>query len=526
MEALGLEKNGKARAGLVKAFYVVCLLTLGFSYFIAIITCGSPKLATFLFFLFFAAIAVGLVVLISKNSDAITDRKAKAFTGAFVALMVALQLFAAYYFAVEPSWDFGGVFISAREYVERGEIITHEHYFERFYNNAGLLAIEIVYFKLISLFGASIRLWHGWVLNIIFMNAAFFFMILFIRKIWGNARALLYMAISLCFLPNILYAPVFYSDTLTMVFITLPLYLFACFLQQKKRWIMVVQLVSISLLIGIGAKAKATVLILLVAMIIYLCFNMGIKRLLASLLIILVPLASYSVAFDYIMIEKGIVKEEYLDEVKFPMEYWFYMGLRYSGAYNEDDFQTIYAAGSYDEKQQFAREGIKERLNEYGMSGFLKHTWDKASVTYRDGGYYVGAKLAKYPIHPGGKFDIVRNTNENFDYFKAFTNAYNYLLQIALIIGMVLGLLKRKNFDLSTMMYLALFGLCIFLQMWETRSRYLLNFTPVMIALAADSLLTSYALLTERIRKRKAVLISDISSNEKEDNTEQTEEEN
>lgn len=505
METMPLERENKLSTVLTKLFFTVALLTLGACYVIAIVTCAAMQAMTALFTVIFAGLAAGIAYLIHRYKLMITDRKLYAFTGVYLLVSIAFQVLTVYYLSVEPTWDFGGIFISAREYVERGSIITHEHYFERFYNNAGLLAIEILYFKLFSLLGIPVDVTQGHALNVLFINAAIVFMMLFVRKMWGNDRALFYLVNSLGFTPYILYAPIFYSDTMTMLFISLPLYLFACFLKGKKRGMRAAQLVAISLILSLGYKTKGTVLILMIAMLAYIVVNFEIKRIIASVLLLILPFSAFYVAFDYAMEAKRIVKTEYLDEIEFPMEYWLYMGLSpdSKGGFDNNDFEEVYTAGCFDEKQAVARAGIERRLEEYGFGGMMLHLGEKASITYRDGGYFIGALLSRGEpkFEKVGPLEMFRADSPSFDYYKVWSNSYNYVLLLALLIGMVLGLAKRR-FDINAMLYLSLFGLMLFLLIWETRSRYLLNFTPVMIALAADSLLRLAEIISDK-RARK-----------------------
>ncbi len=487
---LDIEKDGKVRGILTKLFFALCLLILGSCYIIGMVYSGSPRWLTALFGSFFAAIGLLLGFLIVKYGKKLSDKKLLVFALSAFAVLVAFQFLAIYYLSVEPSWDFGGVYVSAREYVEHGRIITHEHYFERFYNNTGLLAIEIIYFKLLTFLGIPIQYFHGSFLNMLFIDAAIAFMLLFVRKLWGNSRALLFLIISLGFTPYILYAPIYYSDSMTMLFISLPLYLFVCCIKQEKAWIKALQLIFASLLLSMGTKTKGTVIILLVAMLFYIIFNFGIKKIIAAFLLLLIPFAGFSFAFDYAMQAKGIIKEENMDAIEFPMEYWLYMGLNNEtyGGFSDPDFNDIYAEPDYAAKQKVAREGISNRLTEYGFTGTASHLANKIAYTYRDGTYFVSVALSRQPLKELGLLSMFRTGDRNFDLYWSWADGYNLVILGALIIGMVLSLGKRK-FDMTAMLYLSLFGLALFLMIWERRSRYLLNFTPIMLALAANSIL-------------------------------------
>ncbi len=499
---IDLEKESKARAFLTKAFFAVCLLTLGSFYIIGMINMTPSRgwLAA-IFGVAFAALGLLIGFLIHRNADKITNRKLIILSAVAAVMLVFLQVMTIYYLSVEPSWDFGGVFVSAREYVERGRIITHEHYFERFSNNTGILAIEIVFFKLLNLLGIPVQYYHGSFLNILFIDAAVLFMLLFVRKVWGNARALMFLIIAFCFTPYILYAPIYYTDSISMIFISLPLYLFACALKCGKTWQKIVLLVSISLLLSMGTKTKGTVAILLVALLIYIIFNFDIKKIIASILLLVIPFLGFSLTFDYAIEAKGIIKKENIEQIKFPPEYWLYMGLNTetSGGFNQSDFDEIYAAESYSERQEIARAGISERLSDFGFAGILGHIADKAAYTYRDGTYFISVMLSRQPLKDLRLLQIFRMDGQNSFIYYAWADAYHAVILALLITGMILGLRKR-GFDITAMLYTALFGLALFLMIWETRSRYIFNYTPIMLALAGNSILEIFEFIKTKIK--------------------------
>lgn len=486
---------------LVRAFFALALLLMGGMFLCGLLAPEGSVPYTVLFFLLTAACAGLLCFFTLRYGKKLNNRRFFLLIACVLALMAVIQLLAARSLAVEPSWDFGGVYVSAREYVNYGRVITHEHYFERFYNNAGLLMLEIVYFKLLTLLGFTPYIGWGILLNVALIDAAILFMLLFCRKVWGNARAALVLAISFCFLPYYLYAPIFYTDSISMVFLTLPLYLFACLIKAKRRPVRLALAVAIGLIFSFGMKVKATVAIMLVAMLLYVIFNFGIKRIAAFFLAVLLPFAGFSVLFDGQVRRMGIVKEEQELTFKFPTEYWLFMGLKNPGGFNEADFEYIYAQPDYDAKQQAAREGISQRAADYGISGLLDHFRQKAAFTFNDGTYFTQNQLFRKPLHDSRLHEFVFWNGKYYTQAKAFQDAYHFVILVLLLAGMVLGL-RKCRFDFTTLLYVALFGLSVFLMLWETRSRYLTNFTPVFLMLAADSLVQLGAAAGQLVKRR------------------------
>ena len=66
---------------------------------------------------------------------------------------------------------------------------------------------------------------------------------------------------------------------------------------------------------------------------------------------------------------------------------------------------------------------------------------------------------------------------------------------------MVYGLIK-KEMGSATMWKLALFGLFLFLSVWETKARYVMHFVPVMMLIVIDILYAGYRKFMKRMLKR------------------------
>lgn len=478
----------KVKSNLTASFFVLAVATTGVLFAIGIVTCYTPLQDTIPAFVLCAAAAAGLYCLVQRFGELFTSKRLFLFAAVLFAVLILLQLRLGYSLQVNPSWDPGGVYISAKEYVLRGKIITHEHYFDRFSNNTGLFSIEVLYFKLLSMLGLDIVPYQGTVLNLVITDAAIFFMFLFVRKVWGNQKAAVYLIISFFFTPYILYMPILYSDTVSMLFITLACYLFACVCHQKKRWVQAVLLVLISLVLAFGTKVKGSVAILLVALLLYVIFNFGVKRMLVTGLLLLLPFFIYSNVHEIAM-EKLHVYTADKEIYEFPLEYWFYLGIDTPGGFSDPIFQEVYAQKTLEGKKETARAGITEMMRAYTPATFADHVFRKAKYTYNDGTYFVCSYLQKQPLQYSTLQAYFHVDGEKVEYYRSFANAYHYLILLLLIAGMFIGF-KRRRFDMETMLFTAVFGISLFLFFWETISRYLLNFTPLMIALAGNALFT------------------------------------
>lgn len=116
-----------------------------------------------------------------------------------------------------------------------------------------------------------------------------------------------------------------------------------------------------------------------------------------------------------------------------------------------------------------------------GIKGFVQHENDKLNFTWSDGTYYAPNKLRREPLN--------HNVYQNY-VFGEKNLPYVYLSQmvhVVLLVLMWIGGLKILNdkINFESVMTISIFGLILFLLIWETRSRYLMIYLPVFAVLAS-----------------------------------------
>lgn len=498
-----MEKAIGPRPVLVKIFYGGALALFAWFFISGMSTLAAKSFWVFPLALGFLGLLLAAAYFTEKYSEKITDRILfRICFGAAVVLAVS-QLAAGYLLAVNPGWDFGGVYLSACDYVTHGRIITHEHYFERFSNNTGLLMWEIILFRFLKLLGIESSVLYGAAgiaMNIFAIDLSILFTVLFARRTWGNARAVLTLFLCVLFTPFVLYSPIFYTDSMSLPFTAIPLYLFSCGVQAEKPAVRLPLWVATGLLLAFGTKVKGNIAILLVAFCLYAAFNFGWKRFVAFLLAAWLPFFGFSALFDSQVKRMGLIHEKNLEQIQFPTEYWFYMGLKSPGGFNQEDFDFMYKLESRTERKHAGRAGIVRRIAEMGVAGMLRHLTEKSAYVFGDGTYFIRPQLNRQPLRKTALRDFVNSP----PYF-AISGGYHLCLLLLLLFGLAAGLTRRHGFDWLTLLYTALFGLALFLMMWEARSRYLLNFSPLMLLLAGDALVRLYALGKRLIRERPGV---------------------
>lgn len=470
-----------------RTLFLLAVITAGVFYLIGIAAAFAPGLYTGLLWLSFLIIFAVLCFAIGRRSCEISNELLILISFIAFILLLVLQFFCVQVFVQEPSGDYGDVFLAAKEYAGQGRILTNVHYFDRSPEDCGLFVILALFFLVLNFLGIPITASAAALLNMVFIDAALLFMLLFVRKIWRNKKALIFTVMSLFFTPYILYVPLLYTDTVSMLFVTSSLYLFACLLKQRSRGFRVLQMVSVALLLGFGTAIKSGVLAVLVALLIYLALRLRIQRFLAVLLAFVIPFAGFLLGFDTLMKKEGIITPAQ-NEYRLPPEFRIYTGLQKDEDLLRKEREQISAVPGYDAKRQAAREGIQELLSEYGVMGFFAQVIQKAGKTYGDGTYGAGERLAAGPVMRTEYLDIFTADGSRYRHYRSAANAYHAAILIFLAIGLVRGCGKRR-FDLETLLYLMLFGQTLYVMVWEADPRALLGCSPIMLALAARSLL-------------------------------------
>ena len=470
----------------LRGFSILCLFVPVPAFLFAIF--GMETTGLHLLFVPALFLLIALVTALqSLNRDTISNKLLVRTACVLLPLNLMLQIAAAYFLAVYPAWDFGAVFLSAYEFVTKGEFLSYPVYFYRYPHNRGSLLLLYTLFQIPHRLGLrTLDRFLAWGIgfNLAAIQLANLLMLLFCKKTWGNRVALLYLYASVFFLPNILYGAIVYTDTLSMPFVAAVLLLFCLYLRSDTRPRRIFCLLLLSLVSFWGIQIKATVGIVLIAILLYALFSFPFRRFLAVLLLTLLPFLPLQLGHRQALTPFHFSQEAQHD-YQYPAEYWLYVGLKWDGNANDADYNYVQEIHNYDARKTALQQGIQHRIKDYGLWGMAAHFIKKSVFTYGDGSYYAPEKLSREPLRRTSLGDFIYgDCSEIFD----FLTTGGQLLLLSLLILGFLSALRDKVLSAKSLLNLILFGLVLFLAIWETRSRYLLNYSPVMLALAAKNL--------------------------------------
>lgn len=205
---------------------------------------------------------------------------------------------------------------------------------------------------------------------------------------------------------------------------------------------------------------------------------------------------AYNTAVDAV---NPITKQQY-EKYEYPVTHWLMMGLKGLGKYDEHDDYYTRSFPSKKEKQDANIKVIKERIKDYKFSGLYEHMIEKAVWTWQDGTYYISYHNRK-PKNDNILMDFL---HINGKYNKAFQN-YSSALQLFILLMICISAVKtliKPKVDEMLLIKGVVFAAFLFFLLWETRSRYLFDMTPLFILLMVDGMDTAKAFL-DSFRKPK-----------------------
>ncbi len=455
-----------------------------------------------IFFPVFLLTIYGAYKLINKKrirNDRYDRKWIRAYRFIWVIGFILLFCFA-FFLEVQTSWDWGWVVNSSAEYVLNGKEPNTE-YFAMYSNNQFITSCVITFFRFIHFVNPNAdadALKHAsMVLSCIHIQAAVTFIYLTAKEIWDLKKAFLTGALTFAYTPLFLYAQFAYSDTFAIPFSAALSYLFVRMIKSDSVKKNIVYCVLIGLCAGIGGKLKFMVLIILVAGLMTLFFtkkeqqtkdekkNEIRKKLLYSGVSVIVSLAVFllsSLTIDPVFKYDESIKDRYA----FPPQQWIMMMLNETGGYNRADVRYISNFETYEAKKAAAKEEIEKRLDNMDtvklvnhiLSTKVKRTWANPTLAGSD---YV----CRNPLNEEGfMVNLFGLSGKNYPLFYAYMGTLHCMIMLALILSAVKMTSDNLYSPAVLMTQLALFGILLFLLIWECNSRYLYVFIPQLLITA------------------------------------------
>ena len=494
MEINAMSKKRKGN-GIVTAFLIFFVLFV--SVILVVSLTGTQHnivwyKETFVMLLWLAAIAVLFFSLKSWEAWLIRHERAVLY---MVCVLWGISLYVFSCFVRNEPWtEYRSVWDSALGLASGGEV--NWQYFAIWKNNfslmlllTGLIAVSNLLgmadpFYLILLVVVLLTLWAGMCIYKTLclarqpVSVRFLGLFLFIAFVpcWGGTQY-------------------FYTDTMSLFFGIWSVYILFCLL---KKGIKISRLIYAGAVGGIGFVLKATSAISLIAM--FLAVVLALRPKFTELLKYTAVTAAGGLAVTVLVQFFWMQSPCYEMEYKYgvPLEYWIALGSVANGGYGENAQFAAECFNTFgkDEKRRLAWEYIASHREDLWS---VSRWFSKMHNNYASGNMGLSEFINS---SDNAAYEFFNDYGKYGGYVTMLTTGYFYALLLYGIMGNLAILWSRREFDsdrngkifLELLTDLAVFGIFLFLMIWESNNRQLYNHIPwfaLMGALGCNRVLSN-----------------------------------
>lgn len=466
--------------------------------------------------IFFALLAVGIMVGYEKLFNGSTSKKACTLRAAIAVILLMIQVLLFLKILTPIGWDALEITNSAEYGMYNGD------YFVRHTNNLFMQIFLADYLNVLKFISFLSALRKMELLNLFFVDAAIWMSVATARKIYGAKaadRVFICSVLLIGFHPTL---STIYSDTLAMPFPIGALFSIIHAAYEKKRWKQVLYVCMAGVFGIVGYYIKPTVLIVFIAMSILIFLRWKkeyVQKQFLFLVIIFVLAASFTTGVVYIREQpiKEELKRQYPDIV--PLGILHYMGLGLGsleddpsgyGGWNEPEVSWTQQHINNANYKQEALQHIGERIAAYGPIGYAGHLFNKLVWAGSDGTFFYGLE-GEFHLEEQSPQSTLRGLLQNGFYIETpfYQNWFSSWMQgvwLMICIMSMLSVFRMSECIYSSIAKLSILGLFLFLLLFENRSRYLFLYLPVLlIALESEVCLKSALSKKQKHLKRNNI---------------------
>lgn len=446
-------------------------------------------------------IAIGVYLFIQKFNTTprlklkkqLDDKHIKIIIFSVVGIMLIIQIVMGYLLQAEPITDMNYLNRYSMDFAKTGNFNLIQKdcqngsvYLIRYPNNLAIVFILSFIYRIGYLLFGYIPTWLPILFNAFAINISVLLTVLTAKKLFGKRQALFVLFICFFFAPYYTYVPYYYTDSLSMPFCIVAVYLFVCSIKSETKYKKYVLMTLCGVFIFIGFKLKGSIIILFAVAIVYLILKFNIKRILCFSLALIMGFGSVSIVYSTIIKGMNIVTEQQSNKYEYPYTHWIMMGLKGLGHYNFKDSLYTDSFPTKEEKQEANIDEIKNRIEDLGFSGLVTHIANKTKWTWEDGTYFISHHIEK-PIRKNILHEFILEQGKYHLVFYIYSCAFQLILIFLMCVSIFKGCIKPE-INLLTFLKGIVFAAFIFFIIWETRSRYLYNLTPIFILLSVDGM--------------------------------------
>lgn len=451
---------------------------------------AAPMLAAFALTL---AALFALSHACARAGEARCARAVRIALPVFLAVLFAVQVSLGYFMAYTPSGDNRAVVDAARMLAEQGRIdpaSDYALYLSRYSNQWGFTLLLSALFRLFARLGIGNDLFALCVLQAALYTLGLLAAADTARRL-GGARCVLALLALLALCPPLyLAAAVLYTDTFSLPFILLTLCAALRAQDAETAGGRLFCALCAALAATLGAQVKMTVFIALIAACLVWALRLrpwqGIG--LCALAVCVGTVGTLGV--QTFMLSR-VLEPESVRQHHTPAIHWVMMSIPtadnpYGGF--SGDYALTWGMMEQGASREQVMDSIYTRMRDriYTLrypNRLVTAVLRKNANAMGDGTFGMTEMLDDNPVRENAVSALVLEGRPGYPAYSAVCTGI-YLAVLAMGAAGCLDDIRRRD-TATAMLCIALFGMMLFLLLWEARSRYLFGFVPVMLLLAA-----------------------------------------
>lgn len=414
---------------------------------------------------------------------------------AYLLLLFCLHILLGYLMEYIPAGDNFMLYNGSQTLARDGDFHTYPDfglYLARFSNQWGFLMMLTGFWKLLFALGIESAFMPLVLVQAVLYTIGVLCALSIVRRFRGVRGELMLLLMLVLCLPLYLAAAVLYTDTFSLPFVLLALH-FALRAGEAKTFRgQLLSALACGIIAFIGGQIKMTVAIVVIAAVI--CWLLTMKPLRAALcgavcaLILMLGTTAIQQAMLGPVIDPAVYAQQNTPLIHWIMmsipssknpygnatgDYGITWGMMDEGASHEEVMDSIYTR-------------MKDRIYTLRYPNrLLAAMMRKNAAAMGDGTFGMTEMLDDKPVRENAVSSFVLAGRPHYLLYSAVCTGI-YLAELLLALLGCARDLRRRDMS-AAMLYIAAFGVMLFLLVWEARSRYFFNFVPVFLMLAAMS---------------------------------------
>lgn len=428
----------------------------------------------------------GLLLLYLKYKKQLQFHLSKKHIMIIFICVFVIQFLIAKAIYFKTGWDVK-VIQDAAERLSEGNMIEDFYYFSRYPNNVALTYLLYLCNSLESFLHIGNNTLTLFI-TCLSVNVSCLMSTLIIKKLVNeNYVVIISMILSMTLIVFSPWIVIPYTDSLGILFPITALYIYIY--MTNKTWLKWLAICTITF---VGYLIKPTCVILLIALfMIEACYWIqGKDRVKKAVLFGCCVVVGFAFSAGMKRIAYHNTGYAPNKDAEFTLTHFLMMGLntKTNGIFYEGDVVRSRDEKTVAKRQEMNLNVSAERMKELGITGYLDLLIRKNLTNYNDGTFawsgegtfYQDVKPTNNPIKK-----VVREYYYDYEDGNVLHKIYYFKTQIAwimVLLGCGLCLIKGKaNIRYESVILLSIFGLSVFLLLFEARSRYLFLYTPFYV---------------------------------------------